>query len=117
MRIGLASSATAVRDNIDSARAPNITSFFIYNSCVRRLLLAAFDWQFRCVRTEVAGSLLRLPQGKLFLSDKYLYKSGSSIGLFRSVRHCGARTVGQDPILDKTYRILALIRLNSRKEN
>jgi hypothetical protein len=50
MRIGLASSATAVRDNIDSARAPNITSFFIYNSCVRRLLLAASSGNFRSQR-------------------------------------------------------------------
>jgi hypothetical protein len=77
MRIGLASSATAVRDNIDSARAPNITSFFIYNSCVRRLLLAAFDYQLAVgslwlVKTEVAGSLEGLTEGKLCLSDKYV---------------------------------------------
>jgi hypothetical protein len=72
----LASSATAVRDNIDSAKAPNITSFFIYNSCVRRFLLAAFDRRL-VGEIELAGSLERLMAAKLRASDKKLQKQAA----------------------------------------
>ncbi|WP_445178858.1 hypothetical protein [Pseudomonas sp. McL0111] len=56
---------------------------------------SAFGHGFLKANTEVAGSLWRLAQGKLFRSDKYLQKSGARIDRDQRVRHDGARAVGQ----------------------
>jgi len=48
------------------------------------------------IKTEVAGSLWRRAQGKLFLSDKYLRKIGASIDRGQRVRRRGAKAVGQE---------------------